>query len=183
MIQYMLEGVELSLAIVVALGLVAFNTTAVALVVLQLPGTWLMLIGTVAFAIWRGGAVTPGIGGGTLLLLLVLAALGEVVEAYSAARGARKGGSTKTGAILAIVGGIGGAAIGSLMLLGIGTIIGACLGAAAGSLTGDVLRGRRWGAAGSAARGAAVGKLWGTLAKILIAVLMWLIVVVALIVP
>ncbi len=174
---------ELTLAIVAAVLLALLNLAAVMMVVMQLPGTWVMLVLTAAFALWRGGDVTPGIGLGTVIVLLILAIVGEVVETLAGAAGARKAGGTRTGAVLAVIGGIVGAIAGTAVLVVVGTILGACIGAGIGSIIGDVLRGRELAKASLAARGAMVGKFWGTLGKIAIATVMWFIATIALVWP
>ncbi len=173
-------GVEWTLAVGLAVVLALVNLAAVMMVIMQLPGTWVILIATAGYALWRGGDASPGIGLGVIITLLLLAVLGEVFETLAGAAGSRKAGGTRTGAILAIVGGIVGAIIGTTILVIVGTILGACIGAGVGSITGDILRGRELRQAGLAARGAAVGKLWGTLAKIAIAATMWFIATLAL---
>lgn len=150
------------------------------LVIFQLPGTWLILAVAMLTAWWRWDLGT--IGAGTLILLALLVALGEVVEFFAGAAGSRRAGGSKRGAVLAVVGGLVGAVLGSLLLPLIGTLAGACVGAGVGAALGDRWAGREWGMAMRVGRGAAVGKFWGTMAKAAIAVGMWAWLVVAVVV-
>ena len=164
--------------------LMLVNTVGVAMVALQLPGTWVMLLATAAVAWWRWDA--EAIGWWTLAVLLVLAILGEVIETLAGAMGTRKAGGTRRAAVLATLGGIIGAIVGTVLLVAIpiiGTLIGAALGAAAGSIIGDLWAGRKWEQVLEAGRGAAIGRFWGAVGKIAVAVLMWVVVLVALVVP
>ncbi|MEE9212035.1 MAG: DUF456 domain-containing protein [Phycisphaeraceae bacterium] len=162
-------------------GLLVVNAAGVALVLLQLPGTWVMLVATALLAWWQWDGQNPMIGVWSLLIMLGLAVLGEVIETLAAARWARKAGGTKTGAIAAIVGGIAGAVLGTMLIPipVIGTIVGACIGAGIGSIGGDLIRGRTWPEAQLAGQGAAVGRMWGTMGKVVIAVAMWFVAAVA----
>lgn len=161
--------------------LILLNLASVALVIFQLPGSWVMLALTGLFALgqtwfvgWDADAVMISVW--TILAMLALAIIGEIVEMLAGAQGAKKAGGTKTAAVLAIVGGVVGALLGTVLIPVpiVGTILGACIGAGAAALTGDLLRGRNIEQASLTARGAAVGKLWGTLAKMVIVTMMWL---------
>lgn len=178
----------MTLVILVYIALMLVNTVGIAMVALQLPGTWVMLLATAAVAWWRWDANggDPAIGWWTLAALLILAILGEVIETLAGALGTRKAGGTKRAAVLATIGGVVGAIVGTIVLVAIpiiGTLIGAALGAAAGSVIGDVWAGRKWEQVFEAGRGAAVGRFWGAIGKIVVAMLMWLVVLVAILVP
>ena len=164
----------------VALGaLLVVNLICVALVVLQLPGTWLMVATTALIALWRWDDGTIGLG--TLVTLLVLAVLGELIETGASSIGARRAGGTKRGMVGAMVGGLIGAVVGTILILipVVGTVVGASIGAGLGSLLADVWAGQSWKRAFKAGQGAAKGKLLGTVGKVIVAVLMWIVVTVA----
>lgn len=149
------------------------NAAGVAMVALQLPGTWAMLAVTLAFML-----IFPGwIGLWAFLALGLLAVLGEVVETVAGAAGSRKAGGSRRAMAGSIVGGIAGAILGTMFIPipVVGTILGAVIGAGAGSIAGDRWAGRDWEASWTAGQGAAWGKLWGTLGKIAVAVIMWLV--------
>lgn len=162
----------------VALGLlVAFNGLCVVLVLLQLPGSWLMLLATALAAWWGDWQV---IGPWTLAGLGAMALAGEGVELLAGTAGAAKAGGSKRGALLAIIGAIVGAIVGvAVPPIVIGSILGACVGAALGSIAGDRWAGRSWRQATDAGKGAAKGRLLGTIGKVAIAAAMWLVVTLA----
>lgn len=161
--------------------LMLVNTAGVFAVLLQLPGTWLMIVATAAVAWWRWDQQT--IGAGVLITLLVLAILGEIIEAVAGSAGAMKGGGGWLSALLSLMGGVVGALAGTVILPipVLGTLVGACAGAAAGALAAERWRGRSWQLSWQAAKGAAYGRLWGTVGKVVVALVMWLWVLLALI--
>lgn len=157
--------------------LLLVNAAGVFMVALQLPGTWLMLVATGLMAWWR----PEHLGWFVLLVLLGLAILGEVVEAGTASARARMAGGSRRGAVLALIGGVVGALLGTFVIPApvVGTVAGACIGAGAGSMAGDRWAGRNWQQAKRSGRAAAEGRLLATVLKLGIAVLMWLIVAAA----
>ena len=177
--------------IVVWVVLVLFNAVCVGLVALQLPGAWLMLLATSLAAWWQWGWGWPGfwdegtITPVTLIVLLVLATLGEVLEFVAGAAGARQAGASKRATLLAIVGGVAGAIVGTatIPVPVVGTLVGAALGAGLGSLGGDLWAGREWGPAVTAGKGAAIGRFWGAVSKLAVAAAMWLVVLGAVLWP
>lgn len=167
-------------------GVLLTQLVGVFLTALQLPGTWVQLLITVAAAwwwvqwydvSWWVAVWTPW----TLGALLVLAILGEVLETLMGAAGAGKEGGSKRGMVLAIVGGIAGAMVGTVAIPIpiVGTLVGAALGSGVGSLGGDLWAGRRWHPALRAGRGAAVGRLKGAVAKLVVSASMFLVTAVA----
>ncbi len=162
--------------------LLLVNAVGVVLVLLQLPGTWLMLAATSAMAWWRWdhGLITIW----ALATLVVLAILGELVEFLGPALGAAKEKSSKRAAMLAVVGGVTGAIVGTILLAFLpvlGTLIGAVVGSGLFSILGDLWAGREMELAWKGGKGAAIGRFWGALGKLMIAVVMWLVVAVALV--
>ncbi len=169
--------------------LLLFNAAMVVLVALQLPGTWGMLLATAIFAWWRwdgGGGGVPMIGWWALGALLALAVLGEIVEFVAGTLGAVGAGSSKRGAALAMIGGIVGAVLGAIFLAFIpvvGVLIAAAIGAAAGTIAGDLWAGREWRVVLRAGGGAAMGKFAGAIGKLAVAVMMWVVVLIAVVWP
>ncbi len=184
---------DTTVLILVSVLLLLVNAVGVFLVALQLPGTWLMLGATVAVAWWRWNGWSGGDGGGgglitgwTLLGLLILALLGELVEFLGPALGAVKEKSSRRAAVLAVVGGVTGAIVGTILLAFlpvIGTLIGAVVGSGLFSILGDLWAGREWEPALRGGKGAAIGRFWGALGKLIIAVAMWVVVAGALLWP
>jgi hypothetical protein len=162
-------------------GLLVGNLAGVVLVVLQLPGTWLIVLLSGLFAWWRWDEGT--LGTWTLATLLGLALLGELLELLASTVAARRAGGTRAGSVGALLFGIVGAVVGTFFLPVpvLGTVLGACVGAGLGSILFDRSAGLEWGAALRAGGGAATGRLVGSLAKIAVAVAMWVVVLVALV--
>ncbi len=160
--------------------LIVGNLGCVAMIVCQLPGTWLMLVLTAGAAWW--GWETQWIGPMVLLSLLLLAILGEIAEIAPSVRASRKIGGSKRSVALILIGSVTGAILGTPWVPVLGTILGACLGAGVGALLGDRWAGRSWRNAISASKAAAKGRFWGTLAKSIIGMVMWLIATLAVLV-
>lgn len=159
--------------------LIVLNTCWLAMVPFTLPGNWLMVIGTSLFAWWQWD---QGIFGWPLLIAItVLALIGELVEFFAGAGGAKRAGAGWKGALAAIVGAISGAMLGTVFLPVplFGTILGACFGA--GFLTWVVERmtGKEHQHSLRSGVGAGTGVLIGTLTKFAIGCLIWLLITIA----
>ena len=143
--------VLLLLAQVVGLLLVPFG----------LPGTWVQVLGVVGY-----GFATDfqTVGWATITLVLVLAAVGEVVEFALGGRYARKYGGSRRAAWGAILGGLVGAFIGVPIFL-IGSVIGAFVGAFVGAAAMELTRSREVRGALRVGWGAFVGRMVATAAK------------------
>lgn len=173
----------LTLAILLVVLLIAFCV----LTILGLPGNWLSVLATGLYA-WLVPAVPPlSIGLRVVVLLVVLASIGELIEFLAGAAGASKVGGSKRGAVLAIVGSIVGGIVGLFVGLPVpvaGSVIASLLFAALGALVGAVL-GELWkGRTGKESLQVGVaafrGRLLGTLGKVLVGFVMLVVVVVAL---
>lgn len=172
---------ELSIIIIVATLFAVIGMACVVAVFFGLPGTWILLgialgielVDTLylerynpqTFAWWL------------LIACLLLALLGELLEFLAGALGARSAGSTRRGAIGAVVGGLVGALAGVFIpapIVGslIGAVIGTFLGAIAGELSGP--EGKRLQQTFRPATGATIGRILGTLSKVPIAVAVWI---------
>src|SRR2546430_11113426 len=79
------------------------------LVPLGLPGLWVMVAGVVGYG-WLTGFRSVGVG--TIALVLGLAFLGEIIEAWLGFRFARTFRGSRRSAWGALVGGLGGGVIG-----------------------------------------------------------------------
>jgi len=150
-------------------------------VLLTLPGTWMMLAaaGVVAWLSW--GLISPW----TLAVLLVLAIAGEVLETFSSSAGARCTGASRWGGRGALLGSVIGALAGTFVIPVplFGSLIGACLGAAGGAILAELAVGRSAGQSARVGAGAGLGRLAAVAVKFAVAAAMWLIIVVAAIVP
>jgi hypothetical protein len=138
-----------------------------ALVALGLPGLWLMVAAVVGF-----GAITgfKGIGLATMLIVVALAVVGEVLEAWLGFGLARRYGGSKRAGWGALLGGLVGAIVGVPVPI-IGSVIGAFLGAFAGAVIFEYARSDA-GTAVRAGWGALVGRVAATAAKISVGVVM-----------
>lgn len=105
-----------------------------------------------------------------LLLLLALAILGEVVEAFLGVATARGFGATRWGMIGTFAGGLLGAAAGTAVFPVVGSLVGAFLGSFLGAVIGELLRGRRTAESMRAGTGAFLGKVIATSFKLAIGI-------------
>lgn len=166
---------DIALLVTLIAGLLLINAAGVLMVALQLPGTWVMIAATAAFAWLRWGQEQFSYGWWTLAALLGLAILGELVEFAASALGSRQVGGSKRGAAISIATAIVGAILGSFLIPIpiVGTLIGAAIGAGAGASIGDKWAGRTWAETAQGFKGAALGKLSGAAVKLIIAATMW----------
>jgi uncharacterized protein len=137
-----------------------------ALVALGLPGLWVMVLGLLAYG-WLTDFTSVSI---TLIAVVVgLAVLGEVVEAWVGFRLAgRYGGSTRAG-WGALAGGLVGAAVGVPIPV-VGSVIGGFVGAFAGAALFEYTRAMRADVAVGAGWGAVLGRAAATAAKMALGV-------------
>ena len=170
---------EITLVILVGLVFTLVGLACVFSVAVGLPGSWILIALAVVIELSDGAYLAPGRGptfgwwllGGCAALALV----GEGLELLAGALGAKKAGSSRRGAIGALVGGIAGAILGIAIpvpLFGslIGAVIGTFVGAVAGELT---IEGATTHGSLKPATGATIGRVLGTLAKIPIALAIW----------
>jgi uncharacterized protein len=134
--------------------LVISSLAGLMLIPFGLPGLWVMVLGVLAYG-WLTGfqAVTIGI----VSLVVALAVLGEVIEAWLGFRFARRYGGSSRAGWGALVGGLIGAVVGVPVPL-IGSVIGGFVGAFAGAALFEYTRARRTGAAAGAGWGAVLGR-------------------------
>lgn len=133
------------------------------------PGNFLILADAVLYG-WYGGfkEITVKI----VIVLIVLAILGEVFEFVLGVIGSKKHKSSTEAILGSIVGGILGAIWGAAFLFGIGSIIGAFVGAFAGAFIVEYVRIRNIDQALRSGWGAFVGRVGGTVTKGMIAMTM-----------
>ena len=176
------------MTLLIALLLIVVLLASWALTLVSLPGNWLMVTATALYAYLMPAKSPVAIGWKTVVAILVLAALGEVVELLAGAAGAARAGGTRRGAALALVGSIVGAVVGLFVGLPIplaGSVIAALLfaglGAMAGAMLGEVWAGRNLGASWPVGTAAFRGRLLGTLGKMLIGGLIVAVIIAALV--
>lgn len=160
------------------------------LTLFSLPGNWLMVAAAALYA-WLVPPESPvQLEWGWVAALVVLALLGEALELLAGALGAKRGGGSKRGMALAIVGSVVGSIAGAFIGLPIpivGSVIAAVLFAALGALGGAMLgehwKGRTLDESWKVGQGAFWGRLLGTVAKISIGTTMAVLTVVGIVWP
>lgn len=141
--------------------LVLAQVAGLLLIPFGLPGTWLQVLGLVGYGFATDFRTVDAV---PIVIVLVLAVIGEVVEFTLGGRYARKYGGSKRAAWGAILGGIVGAVIGVPVFL-IGSVIGAFVGAFAGAALLELTHSPDHRAALRVGWGAFVGRLVATAAK------------------
>ena len=141
-----------------------------------LPGNFIILADSLLYG-WYGGfkEITYKV----ILILIILAIVGEVVEYGLGILGAKKRGATKGAIIASIIGGIAGAIIGMPFLFGIGSVIGAFLGAFGGAFLLEYLQGKGLDQAIESGWGAFLGRVGGAISKGFIGIMMIVITIVS----
>jgi uncharacterized protein YqgC (DUF456 family) len=151
------------LAVPVALVLlIAALALGLLLIPFGLPGLWMMVLGVIGYG-WLTGFATVGVA--MIAIVLTLAALGEIVEAWVGFRSARRYGGSRRAGWGAMIGGLVGAAVGVPVPV-VGSIIGAFVGAFAGAAVFEYTVARRAGTALGAGWGAVVGRAVGAAVKV-----------------
>lgn len=130
--------------------------------VFGLPGNFIILADSVLYG-WYGGfrEITLKV----VIVLVLLAILGEIFELALGALGAKRHKASKGAIAGSIAGGIAGGICGAPFLFGIGSILGAFLGAFAGAFLVEFFRGKRLDQAIESGRGAFLGRIGGTITK------------------
>jgi len=142
----------LSLALIVSL----------ILIVLGLPGLWIMVASAVTYNL-----IVPGdpIGWVTLVIVGVLALVAELLDISLTGRYARRYGGSRRAGWGAIIGSIVGAMVGFPVPI-IGPVIGAFIGSFVGALIAEFTGGSSAGDATRVAKGALMGRVVSTVLKI-----------------
>jgi uncharacterized protein YqgC (DUF456 family) len=177
------------MAVVFALLLIVVLLACWPLTLLGMPGNWLMAAATALYAYLVPAQSIAALGWKTVVALLVLAALGEIVELLAGAFGVAKAGGSRRGALMALVGSIVGGILGIFVgvpipLIGsvVAAVLFAGLGAMAGAALGETSAGRDAGASWRIAKLAFWGRLAGTLGKVILGAVMIAVVIASLIV-
>lgn len=145
------------------------------IVPLGLPGLWVMVLGVLGYA-WLTDYRSAGVG--TIGIVVGLAFLGEIVEAWLGFRFAKRyGGSSRSG-WGALLGGTVGAVVGVPVPI-IGSVIGAFVGSFAGAALFEYLGSWKADAAMGAGWGAVLGRAAAGAAKIALGVVIGIVGVVA----
>ena len=140
--------------------LAACFLAGLALVALGLPGLWVMVVAVLAYG-WLTDFQRIGLA--TIIAVVVLAVIGEVIEAWLGFGLARRYGGSKRAGWGALLGGLVGAFVGVPV-----PVIGSVIGAFVGSFAGAVMFEYWKSDAGTALRagwGALLGRAAATAAK------------------
>jgi len=138
-------------------------------IIFGFPGTFLILGDVVVYALITG---FEKIGLKIIVALVLISLLAETMDFFLGIAGARRYGSSKTGVVLSIIGGIAGAIVMVPILLGLGAVIGAFLGGFAGAFLGEYLERRKLKPSFRAGYGALIGRVAGVLVKGSLAIVM-----------
>lgn len=153
---------------------------------ITLPGNW-MAVALVAIYVVIGphGGVTE-VSLGTAAVCFGIGLLGEAVEFFAAAAGARRAGASRRSTIFAIIGSMVGAIAGAIIgipIAVVGPIIAAIafggLGATAGAMYGEWTDGRPWRENLRVGQAAFWGRTLGTIGKSTVGLLIVLVVLIA----
>jgi uncharacterized protein YqgC (DUF456 family) len=165
----------------------------VVLVVVQLPGAWIMLALAVIIELadhlyLSADAGTTTFGWWLLGGCALLFGLGELIELVASMLGAKQGGASRRGMVGAMLGGVLGAialaapltiipVVGTLF----GVLAGAIIGTFVGAIVGEISSTEAKTVRGSIkpATGAAIGRILATVGKVGITVVGWLVLSVA----
>ena len=169
--------------LLVALLFTLLGVGCLVLVVIGLPGTWILI--ALAFAVeifdrhYLDGSNPETFGWWTLGACVALGLAGEVLEAIAGALGTRAGGGSRRGMAGAMIGGIVGAVAFTPLIPVpvVGTLIGALVGTFAGAAIAERSREEPLDTPSTlkAASGATLGRLLGTMGKAMIAVTVWVV--------
>lgn len=131
------------------------------LVPFGLPGLWVMVLSIIGYG-WLTDFRT--MSAGLLVVVIGLALIGEVVEAWLGFRFARRYGGSKRAGWGALIGGLVGAVIGVPVPL-IGSVVGGFVGAFAGAALFEYTQTRQTSTAAGAGWGAVLGRAAAAAAK------------------
>ncbi len=134
--------------------LVVAGLVGLILIPFGLPGLWVIVLGILGYG-WLTDFRT--LSAGLLVLIIGLAVLGEVLEAWVGFRFARRYGGSSRAGWGALVGGLIGAIVGVPVPV-IGSVVGGFLGAFVGAAVFEYTRARQSGIAAMAGWGAVLGR-------------------------
>ena len=146
--------------------LVACIVAGLLLIPLGLPGLWVMVAGVLGYG-WLSGFRTVGVW--TVAVVMGLAFVGEILEAWIGFRFARRYGGSRRAGWGALVGGIAGAIVGVPVPI-IGSVIGAFAGSFLGAALFEYAREQRAEVAARAGWGAVLGRAVAATAKMALGV-------------
>jgi len=159
-----------------AVGAVLLCVTGVVLSCLSISGTWFVAAAAALAVVLRGDAFP---GWGTVIVFVVLSVLVEAGEALAGAWGVSRRGGSKLAALAAVVGGIAGLFLGSVIPIPVvGSLVGMMIGGFALAFAVEAARLKKVEHAASIAWGTVLARLAVVLLKLAVTLGMigWLIV-------
>jgi len=142
---------------------------------LGMPGTWVVFGAAILYNLIRGwGWISTPL----IVILLIIAIAGEIIEYYIGAKAVKKHGASNYGVAGAVIGGIVGAIVGVPVFI-IGSLLGLLAGALLGAFLAEMIVKKDAKKAWKAGLGAFKGKVGAILAKELLAVLMFVLILIA----
>lgn len=148
--------------------LVVSGVIGLLLIPFGLPGLWVIVLGIAGYG-WLTQFAT--LSAGFMVLVIGLAVLGEVFEAWIGFRYAQKYGGSSRAGWGALVGGLVGAIVGVPIPV-IGSVIGGFVGAFVGAALFEYTRQRQSGVAAKAGWGAVLGRAAAAAFKMAVGVVM-----------
>jgi len=158
---------------------VLLNTAALGLVMIGLPGNWVMVALTWGLAFWQWDRQL--FGWPILIAVIVLAGIGELMEFLAGAVVVRKTGGSRKAAVGAILGAMIFGVVGTVMIPipVIGSILGACIGAFLGAMAMEYTGGQAVDKSIRTGVGAGIGHFIGINMKLIAGAIIWTIVAIA----
>lgn len=127
-----------------------------------LPGNFIILGASILYG-WYGGFDEITVK--TIIILIVLAVAGELIEFLLGILGSKKYESSNRAIVGSIIFGIIGAIMGAPFFFGIGAVVGAFAGAFAGAIIVELSQGKKMDEALKSGWGAFIGRVAGTISK------------------
>ncbi|MDB4893078.1 MAG: hypothetical protein JWL61_4933 [Gemmatimonadetes bacterium] len=147
--------------------LIAVLLLGLVMIPFGMPGTWIIAGAALGYSI-----LVPGsIGTFTIIMVAILAVIGEVIEFTLTAKYTKKYGGSRRASWGAIIGGMVGAFMGVPVPI-IGSVIGAFIGAFVGAFVAEISRGTGGSGATRVATGALIGRALASAVKVGIGVAM-----------
>lgn len=164
----------------------AFGALCVLLVIAGLPGTWVLIGAAIAIDcldwLWLPEGAPFTFHPVTIMAAILVGLVGEALEFALSAIGAKRFGASRRGMVGSVIGGVAGAIAGTFLLPlpPLGTLLGAALGTGAGAFIGEMSGGERTlRESARPAMGAVIGRVLGTLAKLPVALVVWIVLAIA----
>lgn len=126
------SNARMTIATLVAFHL--FCLVSIGLVIIGLPGVWLILVLAAVLEWWKGDLFDLW----TLIIAVVIAIIGEIVEFAAGAAGSHIGGGSRRAGVGAIVGGLVGGIAGAAFPPVLGALIWGVLGAGIGAAIAEL---------------------------------------------